>query len=218
MPKKPSQEKPPKVKKGPGRKREKTQISVRVDTDTLNMAYAVARKREENITDVLERGVRLVVEEYFRDPRETVHARWLILHALPDEARITGKFLALLRAAPENAMIKAMLQFLREFERKPEYREALRSFRKKPAAERQPLANFATHEEKNLLNSFALWLRIPKKDISEYDQIFRDAVFKLLRGITKRSDYAALLESYGAEADDMASEPPPPPVESEIGE
>jgi hypothetical protein len=116
-----------------GRKKEKGQISVRIEQSTLDMAYALANFWGENITDVLEIAIREAVERRLHEPKETRLARFLLLHATYEEQRIIADALVYLRLPGhvffENGMWRTMwLGMLEKIRELPEYEETLRSF------------------------------------------------------------------------------------------
>jgi hypothetical protein len=131
--KKPAPERAP-ARDPRGRKKEKGQISVRIEQSTLDMAKALAHFWNENITDVLELAIREAVLRRVHEARPARLARFLLLHATPDEQRIVTDVLVFLRLPPRvfsefDELYRAgFLQILEKTRTLPEYEEVLEKY------------------------------------------------------------------------------------------
>lgn len=64
-----------------GRRKEKTQISVRIDKAVMDLAYEHIGSSKDRITDFIERGLILAMQEKFRLPPICSQVRFLATHA-----------------------------------------------------------------------------------------------------------------------------------------
>jgi hypothetical protein len=87
----------PKRKGSRGRKREKEQLSVRLDAATLRLAKAFAQDRSLKITDVIEHGVLLEVTQGLKEIPITTQARFFLQHVPAELQRLTLSFWSFLR-------------------------------------------------------------------------------------------------------------------------
>jgi hypothetical protein len=153
---KPQPDSEPAVKKsrykplGGRKKIDRQQLSVRIDKRILKMLYALAERKGERLTEVLEHGGILAVEEGLKESPVTEHARYLVAKATPDEQWLVTLFLVYLRLPSE--AISVFNSMDRETFKKKMYmvpmhanfREILKGFgepRDPGEAQREALAN-----------------------------------------------------------------------------
>jgi hypothetical protein len=67
-----------------GRKKEKTQISVRIDKAVMDLAYAHIGTSKQRITDYLERGIILAMQQDLKMPPIASQVRFMVSHAKRD--------------------------------------------------------------------------------------------------------------------------------------
>lgn len=147
----PADEKKSRYKPVGGRKKvERQQLSVRLDKRVLNLLYALAERRGERLTDVLEYGGMLAIEEGLKESPMTEQARYLVAQASPDERWLVTLFLVYLRV-PSQALSVFNSMDRELFKKKmymlgtqPEFRAVLKEFglpRDPAEARREALAN-----------------------------------------------------------------------------
>ena len=108
---KPQPDSEPAVKKsrykplGGRKKKERQQISVRIDKQVMELLYTLAEKKGQRITDVLEYGGMLAVKEGLAESMVTEQARFLVAMASPDEQWLVTLFLCYLRLPSDHLSV-----------------------------------------------------------------------------------------------------------------
>jgi uncharacterized protein (DUF4415 family) len=90
---------------GGRKKKEKTQISVRIDSQVMDLLYVIAESKHQRITEVLEYAGLLAVKENLKEPLVTEQARFLVASATPDEQWLVTLFLCYLRKPSDSLSV-----------------------------------------------------------------------------------------------------------------
>lgn len=107
---------PSEKKSGP--EKEKVQITVRADKVIMDEVYALMNDANTRITDLVERGLVLVLAEEDRLPRLTSQVRFLVANATKDEQEQLRDYLTFLRAdevRKPSEVDKVNRQFIRAY-------------------------------------------------------------------------------------------------------
>ncbi|HEX4593986.1 MAG TPA: hypothetical protein VH157_06910 [Bryobacteraceae bacterium] len=163
-----------------GRKKVKSQISVRIEQSYLDMAYAHAKATGERITDILERGIVKLVAEEMNEDRVARFARFLVLYATPEEQSVVISVLGYLRMPKMvfttvfNEIYRdSLLKVLEEARKHPAFEEALRSY-----------APMSDEQFKPLMGKFqSAWIR--REEVSEK---IKDVLNEKIREFGERQD------------------------------
>jgi len=135
-----SDEKPKVKKKRPGRKREKTQISVRLNEQLLEMTAGLMKKKGRRVSDALEQGLMLYINRISREPLALDFARFMISWATPEEATLIGLFAVYLRYPNDDLSVfnsvdrEAIKKKLAMLPQMPKYQETVASYGEFPPA------------------------------------------------------------------------------------
>jgi hypothetical protein len=97
-----------------GRKKEKTQISVRIDKAVMDLAYRHIGNNKLRITDFMERGLILAMQEALKLTQIASQVRFMVLHATRDSLEMVEALLALI-AIPQVAELDPAWTLEREF-------------------------------------------------------------------------------------------------------
>lgn len=130
------------VKLKRGRKKEKVQISVRIDQAVMARAYQRIKRTGERITDLMERGMMLAMREDESLPLEAMRGRFLMAQAKAEEQRSLERHFAMLRfgqvrplSANERHIQEVALKSIAQCERWDGYEDALATYGPSPGAQ-----------------------------------------------------------------------------------
>ena len=124
----------PKKKSRRGRKKEKVQISVRIDKAVMDVAYEYMKRTGRRITDILERGVLLVMQEEGQASAVPIKLRFVVEHMDAELQRLVLEVAAVDRMVkgrelnPNEQFVAGYVRYAVELMRTwPGYAEALAS-------------------------------------------------------------------------------------------
>jgi hypothetical protein len=114
------------------KKVERTQISVRIETKVLNMAYRLVAQKKQKITDVIEDGIFLAVQAAAKEGPVTERTRYLVSRATPEEQWFVHHLLGYLRMPLDNPVEELERKTLKEkltlIADRPSFRSAIKTF------------------------------------------------------------------------------------------
>jgi hypothetical protein len=114
------------------KKVERTQISVRIETKVLNMAYKLVNQKKQKITDVIEDGIFAVTQAASKEGPVTERSRYLVSRATPEEQMFVHHLLGHLREALNNPIEELERKTLKEklalIAQRPSFRSAIKTF------------------------------------------------------------------------------------------
>lgn len=114
-----------------GPQKEKTQITVRIDTELMNRAYAQIKKDNARITDVIEEGLILALKQRDQDmPPLTNRVRFVVANTTKTQQEQIEGFLIFLvmddleKLSPPDTLLRTLiLDYLELIKRVPDRRE-----------------------------------------------------------------------------------------------
>jgi uncharacterized protein (DUF4415 family) len=127
---KPPETPAPEKERQHGPLKEKTQITIRIDKELMDRAYAQIKGTNSRITDVLERGLWLAMKEQDQDlPALTNRVRFVVANTTKQQQQQIDRFLICLvldefeKLTPSEALLrKSVFEYLELMEKVPDRR------------------------------------------------------------------------------------------------